>query len=263
MLELSRDNYHSLEAERDYMSRSQYLGFLNCEAKEMARLSGEWTEEKSTALLVGSYVHAWAEGRRKEFIAEHPEMFKKDGGLKAEYVGADKMIAALESDPLAMFTLQGQKEVILTGEFAGVAWKVMLDAYLPEKRRMADLKTTKSIREKSWSLELEARVSFIEQYKYVFQSAIYCEIERIAAGRPEYDWLDFYIVAASKENVPDKEVIDMRDPERYVRELEAVKAVMPRIIQVKAGEVEPIRCERCDYCKSTRKLSKAVHYTEL
>lgn len=260
---LNRETYHSIEADREFMSRSSYLNFLSCEAAEVARLKGEWTEEKSTALLVGSYVHSWNDHTRKDFIAAHPEMFTQKGELKKDFQVADKMIATLESDPLCMFTLQGQKEVILTAEFAGVPWKIMLDSYRPEKRRMADLKTTKSIRDKSWSVEHEGRVSFIETYRYVFQAAIYCEIERIAAGRPEYDWLDFYIVAVSKETVPDKEVIDMKDPERYIRELEQVKANMPRILQVKAGEIEPIRCETCDYCKSTRKLTKPIHYSVL
>ena len=46
MLKLTTKNYHSQEANRDYMSRSQYLGFLECEAKEMAEIAG-WTEEAS------------------------------------------------------------------------------------------------------------------------------------------------------------------------------------------------------------------------
>jgi hypothetical protein len=263
ILKLTRNNYHSLEAEREYMSRSQYLNFLECEAKEMARLAGEWQTEKSESMLAGSYVHAWNEGRRDEFKKANPEMFTKQGELKANFKAADKMIAALESDPLCMYTLQGDKEVIMTAEFAGVTWKVMLDTYSHEKRRIVDLKTTKSIRERSWSEEHQSKVSFIEQYKYPRQAAIYCEIERIASGRGEYDWFDFYIVAVSKETCPDKEVIDMRDPERYVRELEAIKAVMPQILRVKSGEIPPIRCERCDYCRSTRKLKKAIHYSEL
>jgi hypothetical protein len=263
MLKLTRDNYHSLEADRDYMSRSQFLNFLDCEAREVARLAGVWQEEKSEALLVGSYVHAWSEGRREEFKKTNPDMFTKAGELKANFKTADKMIAALESDPLCMYMLQGDKEVILTAELYGATWKVMLDVRNRQRRRNVDLKTTKSIREKSWSQALESRVSFVEQYKYVFQSAIYSEIERLADGRPEYDWYDMYIVAVSKECVPDKEVIDMRDPERYIRELDTVRACMPRILQVKAGEIEPIRCERCDYCRSTRKLKGAVHYTEL
>lgn len=220
MLQLTRDNYHSLEAEREYMSRSQYLGFLQCEARQMAMLAGEWAEEPSEAFLVGQYIHAWNEGRRKEFISNHPDMFTKSGDLKAQFKCADKMIATLEADPLCMYMLQGEKEVIFTAEFAGAVWKVMVDTYNPERRRMVELKTARSIREKAWSEVHGGRVSFIEQYNYLMQAAIYCEIERRANGRPEKDWLDYYMVAVSKDNCPDKEVIDMRDPDRYIQELE-------------------------------------------
>lgn len=199
----------------------------------------------------------------KEFIAEHPEMFTKSGSLKAEFKVADKMIETLEADPLVLYMLQGQKEVILTAEFAGAIWRVMLDVHNPERRRNVDLKTTSSIYELKWSPEHMARVSFVEQYKYPLQAALYSEIERIANGRPEGDWFDFFAVAVSKEAVPDKEVIDMRDPERYMQELEAVKEHMPRVLAVKSGQVEPVKCGRCDYCRSVKQLSGAVHYSQL
>lgn len=261
MLKLTKDNYHSLQAEREYMSRSQYLGFLDCEAREMAKLAGEWVEEKSKALLVGSYVHAWNEGCRKEFIAETPEMFTKAGGLRADFKVADKMIDTLENDPLCMYMLEGEKEQIFTAEFAGTIWKVMADVHNPNRQRMIDLKTTKSIREHTWNDEQRCKLSFVEQYNYVLQAALYCEIEKIAKKRNS--WLDFYIVAVSKENSPDKAVIDLRDPERYLIELEAVKENMPHILAVKLGKVEPTRCEKCEYCRSTKKLTGAVHYIDL
>ena len=262
-MQLSRDNYHSLKAEQDYMSRSQYLGFLACEAQQVAKQAGEWAEEPSDALLVGSYVHAWNECRRREFICEHPEMFTQKGELKANFKLADKMIVTLEADPLVMYMLKGEKEVIFTAEFAGTIWKVMVDVYTPEHRRLIDLKTTKSIREKAWSQAHNSRVSFIEQYNYILQAALYSEVERLASGRSRDDWFDFYAVAVSKETVPDKEIIDMRDQNRYLIELAQVETNMPRILKVKSGQVEPVRCERCDYCKSTRKIVRPVHYKEI
>jgi len=263
MIQLTRENYHSLEAERDYMSRSQYQGFQKCEACQLAKLAGTWVEEKSDALLVGSYVHAWSEGSIKEFIAENPGIFTKSGGLRAEYKQADVMIATLEADPMAMYMLEGQKEVIFTAEFAGATWKIMTDVHNPERKRLVELKTSRNLRETVWSTVHEQRVTFIEQYNYLLQAALYCEIERRASGRPENDWLDYYMVAVSKDNVPDKEIIDLRDPDRYVVELERIERNMPRVLQVKAGTLEPFRCERCDYCRSTRRLTRAIHYTEL
>ena len=263
MLSLNRSNYHSQAANIDYMSRGQYLDFLNCEAATLAVLKGEWVEELSDALLVGQYVHTFNDGTRGEFISSHPEMFKKNGELLAKFVVADKMISTLESDPFAMYVLEGQKEVIYTAEMFGCWWKVMIDSHNPEKRRNVDLKTTRSITEKVWSEEAWAKVSFVEKYHYPLQATLYSEVERIANGREPGDWFDFYIVAVSKQDVPDKEVISMVEPERFPMELINIQANMPRILSVKAGKVEPKQCGYCDYCRSIKKLSSVVHYSAL
>lgn len=263
---LTRENYHSVEANNLFMSNSLYKDFLECEAKTMASLKGQWLEEPSEALLVGQYVHSFSDGSTPEFIANHPGMFTQKGGLRSEYKQADKMIETLKNDPLIMFTLEGQKEVIMTAEFAGATWKVMLDVYNPEKRRIVDIKTTRNIREYAWNDELKAKVNFIENYNYMRQMALYAEIERLASGRPEGDWFSFYIAAVSKQDYPDKEIICMDDTEdvpRFSQELEEVKRNMPRILAVKSGEIEPERCERCNYCRSTRMLKNAIHWTEL
>ncbi|MCX7771632.1 MAG: PD-(D/E)XK nuclease-like domain-containing protein [Clostridia bacterium] len=270
---LTRDNYFSPCAEKDYVSCSQFLDFFGggllkgCEARAMAKIRGEWIEEQSTALLVGSYVHSWNEGpqERSRFIAEHPEMFTKQGGLKCEYKQADEMIAALENDEMCMFMLNGQKEIIFTAELFGLKWKVRFDNYLPEKKRSSDLKTTRSISDKDWICEggINKKVSFVEAYCYPLRAAVYCEVERLAMGRPEGDWIDFYLVAVSKEDPPDKAVISLKDPERYIKELSVIEECTPRLKLLKEGRLEPIRCEQCAYCRSTKQVSKVIHYSDI
>ena len=269
-LKLTKANYHSNEANFEYMSRGQYKSFLDCEAKEIAKLSGVWVDEPSIALEIGSYTHSWNDGTRREFVASHPGMFTKAGPLKADYLIADKMIATLERDELAMYCLEGEKEVIITAQMFGATWKVMLDAQNNERRRIVDLKTTRSITEHVWVVaenelgnKVNKKVSFVEAYQYPLQMTIYTEIERLAMGRDEGDWSKFLIVAVSKEKFPDKAVINMTDPERLVKELAQVEANMPRILAVKAGEVDPIFCGQCDYCKSVKQLTGAIHYSEL
>lgn len=261
---LTKANYHSNEANFEYMSRSQYKGFAyECEAKEIAKLSGVWVDEPSIALEVGSYTHSWNDGTRHEYVATHPGMFTKKLTLREDYKVADKMIATLERDELAMYCLEGEKEKIITFEMFGCQWKIMLDVQNNERRRIVDLKTTKSITEKVWDEETRKKVSFVEAYSYPLQMAIYAEGERIAMGRPEGDYSEFLIVAVSKEKQPDKAIINMTDHERLIKELAQVEANMPRILAVKAGEVEPVRCEVCNYCRSTKQLTGAIHYSEL
>lgn len=259
MLTLTQQNYHSIEADQQYMSNSLYKDFLQCEAQAMAKLNGDWIEPPSEAMLVGSYLHAWAEGVLDEFTEEHPEMFTKGGGLKAGFKQADKMIETLQNDPFCMFALQGEKEVIITADFAGATWKAKLDVYNPESGRFADIKTTRAIDTRIW-LDGVGYCRFIEAYGYLKQMALYAELERIQSGRNE--WLEPLIVAVSKENVPDKAIINF-DNDRIAMELEEIESHMPRILDVKHGREEPKACGHCDYCKSTKKLSRIMHYTEL
>ena len=89
-MQLTAENYYSQEANREYMSVSQFKDFagtsgrLACEFAAMEKLEERWKDEETTALLVGSYVDAYFEGTLEQFKAEHPALFKKDGGLKAE-----------------------------------------------------------------------------------------------------------------------------------------------------------------------------------
>lgn len=262
-MKLTKGNYHSNAANLEYLSRGQYKSFLECEAKEMAKLKREWVDPPFLPFLIGQYVHSFNDGTRGEFVATHPEMFNKDLSLKAKFVEADNMIDCLQNDDFAMYCLEGDKEVIITFEMFGAPWKVMLDVQNNDRRRIVDLKTTKSITEKVWDEETRKKVSFVEAYDYPLQSCLYTEGERISEGREPGDYSEFLIVAVSKEKQPDKAIINMTDNARLVEELAKVESNMPRILAVKAGEVEAIRCEGCDYCRLTKMLTKAIHYSEL
>ena len=87
MLKLTKRNYHSEEANRVYWSASLIKQMLICPAAAMAMEPAP----PSTALLVGSYVDAFFEGPKSfdRFKAEHPELMKKDGTLKADFLKAE------------------------------------------------------------------------------------------------------------------------------------------------------------------------------
>ena len=268
-MNLNRENYYSPEANQEYMSNSQYGSFMDCEARALAEIKGEWKDEKP-AFEVGDYLHAWNEGKEamERFIAEHPQCFSSRGAtkgqLKSEYQFANRMIATLEADSLCMLALQGAKEVIMTAELFGSPWKIRMDVHRElgsGKRRIADLKSTKSINDLVWSDERWGKVSFVEAYHYPRQLAIYCEIERLATGSPE--WAEPLIVAVSKENPPDKAVINMADDKRFTQELAMVEYNMPRILAVKKGLELPKSCGHCEYCRSHKKLNRVIHYSEI
>jgi len=259
LLQLNDENYYSQEADMQYMSVSQYKGFLKCEAAALAKLKGEWQGEHNDSLLLGSYVHAWLEGALDQFKEETPSLFTRSGELYSQYKNADLMIETLKEDGLCMFALQGEKEVIITAELFGTPWKSKLDVYNPLHGRFVDLKTVKSIYDKVWTDEY-GYCSFVEAYGYTIQMAVYAELEKRYSGRDI--WLEPLIVAVSKEKHPDKAVIHF-DEEIIQLELDEVEGNLPRVLAVKNGAEKPNRCEKCPYCRKTKRLTKVIHYSEI
>jgi len=264
MLKLTNENYHSLEANQEYMSCSQYKGFVyECEAKEIAKLAGAWMDIPSTALEVGQYVHSWSAGKMLAFIEEHPTMFKANHALKAEYVVANTMIECIQADPFTLDYLTGEKEKIVTAEMYGATWKMMPNVVNSSKGRLVDLTTTNSITDRMWNDESRKYVSFVEYQRSALKMAIYLEVQRLSENNPVGKYYEFHIVAVSKQRQPDKAVISLNDPARLSSELLGISSHMPRILELKAGTELPIRCEKCNYCRSTKLLSGVIQYSEL
>lgn len=84
-MQLTSENYYSQEANQEYMSVSGYKDFagtygkMPCEFYGMEKLNGRWQDEKSTALLVGSYVDSYFEGSLDQFKKDNPEIFTQKG----------------------------------------------------------------------------------------------------------------------------------------------------------------------------------------
>ena len=129
-LKLTAENYYSAEANWQYMSASSFKSFKRCEAAAMAELRGELERKETPALLVGSYVDSYFSGELEQFKAEHPQIFKKDGELKAEFQQALTICKRLEADELSRMLLSGRHQVIKTGKIAGVWYKAKFDSLL-------------------------------------------------------------------------------------------------------------------------------------
>lgn len=259
---LNNENYFSPEADREYLSVSQYknfmgsLGKLACEAEAMALLNGEWKREKTTALMVGSYVDAHFEGTLDLFRAQNPDIFTKQGALKAEYRKAEEIINRIERDKLFMDYMSGEKQVIMTAEMFGAKWKIKIDSY-HESKCIVDLKVMKSLRKEERAKDY-GFMDFVQYWGYDIQGAVYQEVVYRNTGKR----LPFFIAAASKEKETDIELIWVPD-EHLKEKLIEVEHNTPKVLALKSGEVEPIRCGICDYCRHTKVLTKPIHFSEL
>lgn len=261
-MRLSRSNYHSIEANQEYMSVSQYKDFIGtyglpgCEAMAMARLRGEWTEPPSTSMLVGSFIDAHFDGTLKAFKAAHPQIFRNDGDLRSVYQQATEIIALIASDKYFMEFLRGAKQVIVTADLFGVKWKIKIDSFFSGKA-IVDLKIMKSLRE-SFYVKDGGIMSFVEYWGYDIQGAIYQKVVEVATD----ERLPFYIAAASKEPVPDHEILGFTAGE-LEHVLAMVESNVSRIIALKSGIEKPVRCGVCNYCRATKKLNSAIHVSDL
>lgn len=249
---VNRYNYFSSNNNRKYCGSSQFKQFLKCPAKAIAVLNGELAEEDSTALLIGSYVDSWFEGTLDSFKAEHPQIFKKDGTLKAEYEKANAIIDRVSRDELFMKYMSGQKQTIRTGFIEGVPFKIKMDSYHKGKA-IVDLKVIKDF-QPIWDEDRGCRLDFIHYWGYDYQAAIYQAIEG--------NKLPFYICAVTKEATPDLAVIQI--PQHWIDSAMAViKNEIGLIDAIKRGDIEADRCGKCDYCRATKKLSRVISADEL
>jgi len=261
---LNAENYYSPEADRKYMSVHQYLDFVGhmgvrgCESMAMAKLKGEWITETTTAMLVGSYVDSYFEGTLEQFTEEHPECFTKTKpyGLKAPFKQAESMIARCEQDVYFMSTLAGEKQVIMTGYLFGCEWKIKMDSYIPGKA-IVDLKTSADIH-KAWKVQDYGYASFVEYWGYTLQLAVYQKIVEINTGKK----LPCYISVVTKEDSPEIAVIYV-DQMTLDHALNEIEMNMPSVLMVKDGDVDPVRCEKCDYCKATKVLTGPINHQDL
>jgi hypothetical protein len=202
----------------------------------------------STALLVGSYVDAAFEGPRalERFTGEHPEMFKKDGTLKADFTKAQEMIKRARSDKLFMEYMSGRKQVIKTGILGGLPFKIKMDVY-KKGSRIVDLKTARDM--KPTYRAGEGQITFADAWEWPLQLAIYQAIEG--------NRLPCFLAVVPKEDPPDLAIIEI--PQRELdAERERLLDKLPYFDAIRQGIVEVPRCECCAYCRRTKKLSGPV-----
>ena len=248
---ITTENYYSREMNMKYMSVSQYKSMLQCEAGTMAEIKGEWKKEKTTALLVGSYVDAHFSHCLDLFKAQNPEIFTQKGELKSEYKHAEYIISRVERDEMFMRYISGEQQVIKTGEIEGVPFKIRIDSY-HEGKAIVDLKCMRDF-EPVWKDGL--KLTFVEAWGYDIQGCVYSYIEGSN--------LPFFIAAATKEK-PEPDIAIISIPQdRLDYCLEQVRQNVRRFDDIKKGLVEPTRCEKCDWCRYTKKITNIIGYTQI
>ena len=96
----------------------------------------------------------------------------------------------------------------------------------------------------------------LPQWRYDIQGAIYQKGVEIVTGEK----LPFYLAVVTKEKVMDRDIwqVPQSTLDMALRQVENIG----RYADIKAGLIEPVRCGKCDYCKSIKQAS-VRNYNEL
>ena len=248
-MELNNANYYGRDASIAYFSASQVKSFKKCEAFALAEIRGEYERPMSQALMMGQYVDESLTGDIDEWMMAHPEILKRDGTPKAEFMQAAEMVARAQRDPLFMDFMEGEHQAILTADLFGVPFKAKFDVLGAD--RIVDLKTVKDL--SSVYLPGQGRVDFATAWDWPLQMAIYQEIYRKNEGVR----LPCYLAVITKENPPDLTIVQV-EQERMDAELAWLEQMLPRYDAIKNGIIEPDRCGQCAYCRETHKLTGPI-----
>ena len=281
-MKLTTKTYHSIEANREYMSVWQFKNFMACPARAKAIVDGTYADPERPAFLFGSYVDAnltqprelpkWM-AENAEALAEHGFVSKKDAAKKnAPLQNADAMIARAQRSQLFMSYLTGKFQVIMTGRLYGdVEWKIMMDVFDEENKRVVDLKTSASLAKWDWMpnvtiMDILAKRTgltsempkwqkgpFYEVYGYWRQRTVYADMVEFVHGFSP----DFFLACLakpSKAGAPvDIDVFEMQTkaPGRCDWERQVIEANIEQVLRWKTGDDPAPMClqsDKCDFC---------------
>lgn len=245
---LTEDNYYE---DDEYMSVSAFKRFQKCEVDALL----PWGEP-TDSMMVGSYVDAYVEGTLDKFKAEHPEIISSRGAtkgeLKSEFQKAQEICDYIDKDRTFKQFMSGEKQTIMTGQIAGIPFKIKMDSYSPGIA-INDLKVMRTVTNNAGQF-----YDFITPWGYDIQLACYQEIVRQNAGSK----LLCYICAVTKETPINSVIVNI--PQVYLdRALYNVESMIKHYYDVKTGVVAPVGCGVCSTCISKRTNTKIISLQDI
>lgn len=224
---------------KEHLSFSAYRGLLECPAKQVARDKGEYVFETTQAMLVGKYAEAKLCG------SELPEgTLKGNGDPYAWTTNADETTGRMLNDTVIQEFLEGEQQAEFKFDYRGVNWVSIPDIINHERKRVVDIKKTANF-DLIWSKEYGTKVPFYTDRDYFLQLAL----PALHFG------YDAYLMVLTVEKPGNYDIIqlsekDMRDS------LETAICESEHLLKIRKEEIPATRCERCAYCRSTKKITE-------
>lgn len=235
-------------ADKHFMSVSKFKNFQKCEVLGLQPFG-----EPSKAMLVGSYVDAHISGTLDEFRENTPQIFLKGKTeLKADFQQAVEICKFIDNDPTFKQFMSGEKQVVMTGEIAGVPIKIKIDSYSKDIA-INDLKCMASVTDRHGNY-----IDFITPWGYDLQMAVYQEIVKQNTG----EQLLTYICAVTKETPTNSIIVNI--PQNFLdRALYNFESAVSRYYDIMQGKTEPVGCGVCSACVSQRKSTQIISLEDI
>ena len=217
---------------KDHLSYSAYHWMKQCEAKQVAIDKGEWEIKPSTAMLNGQLFEALLCGQ------EPPEgTLKKNGEPYAWASDTIELAERMKQDKLVQAFLQGQQQVHMTID----NWVSIPDIIDNQNKRVVDIKLVRDF-ESRYVEEYGCRVPFYAERNYYLQLAL----PALELG------YEAYLLAGTSESPGNFAIFHLPEA-NLLTALEDAKHNEKHLLAVRREEIEPTRCEKCDYCRATQK----------
>lgn len=262
MLTLNCDNYHSIEANKEYMSNSQWASWMDCAAATKAEQDGLYVKEQTDAMFISSYYDRalTAPDEFEAYCLKHRDKIFKEVGKKgektwekrADFETADTIIAVIKADPAYQQLVANCKmQEIMTGEIGGVPFRYMADFTMHGGRAaVLDLKCMANF-EPVYVESCRRKIEWIDAWGYLRQLSIG---RRLYRQRYNINPI-MGILATTKQEIPDRRTYIFEDEERAENEIQHIIEMLPTVLSWKSGAVEPPACGTCAYCRSKSSFS--------
>lgn len=296
---LTNENYFSPEAQMEYMGVSQYKDFLDCPARALATVKGEYEPEQTTAMKVGSFVDAYFEGTLAEFKLAHPEMFNiklvendetraKVAEVMPELLTgtgnwkSGALTKAREAHP-EFFTLQMELKADFTQAEEIIARIESDDGLMEHLSGEKQVIITATLfkgtpAESEWKIKIDSyhpgkqiddlkimrsleRIMGISFVQHWGYDTQMAVYSEVEALSTGGDRLETYLDVATKEDPADVAIVHI--PAWRRKEcLTEVEKHMPRILAYKRGDLEAPGCGVCPYCRGKKK-ARVIEFDEV
>jgi len=250
-------NYHTLKANQNSMSFSQFKDFViewgGCPARAFEKhVTGKYKDPDKDVFVLGNLGHkiVLEPHTLNDWYETHKKILFLYGDKEKGYKKTTETIrtAANEIKGAAIYNqyLTGQKERFFVFYLGGVLWRCKLDVF--GDGFLTDLKFVRDFQD-IYSPYYKERVTWWKNWHYHLQFSVYSEaiVQTQNKKRPIA-----HLIAAtkpSKGSINHDQITFM--PDYLQAGLEVIEKMLPQVMEIKRGEVEPKRCGHCEYCCKT------------